>query len=120
MTIVDSRSVLLADLIQGRRFDVPEIQRAYAFAIDNSDDAEANAAFYATVPELPVLLSRYRKVEAELKEAVQTAIETELPMQITTAAEHARAMRGVLGSQEFNDWLTDVAVERTPELLHDL
>ena len=44
MTIVDSRPVLLANLIQGRRFDVPEIQRAYAFAIDNSDDAEANAA----------------------------------------------------------------------------
>ena len=44
MTIVESKPVLLADLIQGRRFDVPEIQRAYSFALDNSDDAEANAA----------------------------------------------------------------------------
>ena len=44
MTIVESKPVLLGELINGRRFDVPEIQRAYAFAINNSDDAEANAA----------------------------------------------------------------------------
>jgi hypothetical protein len=43
-TIVEPRSLLLADLINNRRFDVPEIQRAYAFAIDNSDDAEADSA----------------------------------------------------------------------------
>lgn len=43
-TIVEPRSLLLADLINGRRFDVPEIQRAYAFAINNSDDAEAESA----------------------------------------------------------------------------
>ena len=44
MTIVEANSYLLRDLVRGRRFDVPEIQRPYAFSINNSDDAEASSA----------------------------------------------------------------------------
>lgn len=44
MTIVQGNSYLLGDLVRGRRFDVPEIQRPYAFSINNSDDAEAISA----------------------------------------------------------------------------
>ena len=44
MEIVASSGRILRNLVRGRRFDIPEIQRPYAFAIDNNDDAEASSA----------------------------------------------------------------------------
>ena len=83
-------------------------------------DSEAAAAAYAPVAEPPVKLSVYNKLAARVRRAITDALQKQEPLEVAVEDGESRAFRGLLGDHDFNDWLTDIAVERTEEFMQTL